>query len=137
MPALAIAQARLKIGYFTNFWTRLAKIRSTVNEGSRLFIEANPTYSEPEQLKIVRYAGEFLTVQAWRIISWRAQEEELQRAEGLSGLYSGAEGDYRESLRALEEKAKEEAFLSARRVVKVITEYFKLSSSDSAEFFLP
>lgn len=85
--------------------------------------------------RVASYNMEFLIVQAYRIIVWRTQPEQLAKANtsGINTSYN----TYVARLRALKDTAEKEAFQASRRVLSTIGELMRANRQETAEFFLP
>jgi hypothetical protein len=131
--ALAIAQPRLKLEFFDKFFADLDKCRSVVNDTIRIAREIK--VQVPDIVRVLEYNLEFLIVQAYRIIAWRHQPEQLAKAD-VSGVDTSYH-IYTAKLQELKQSSEHAAFNAGRRVLNTINNLMKFSSAEAAEFFLP
>lgn len=133
MTALAIAQPRLKLDFFEKFFSELETCRSTLLDSLRVANELGVKI--PDITKVLEYNLEFLIVQAYRIIMWRNQPEQLAKAN-ISGVET-SHRTYAAKLQELKQFAENASFQAGRRVLNTINNLMKYSTSEAAEFFLP
>ena len=124
----------LSLDFFDNgsFFEYLGKCRSTLAEA--LSIAADRRITPPVIATALAHNLDYLVLQAHRVISWRAEAEQLARAKAAESSQNYAA--YHLRLLELYAQSDAEVFSASRRVVDRLQSL--LTDSDSAEqTFLP
>lgn len=113
-----MAKSRLRIDFFDSFYMSMSAARAVIVQAIRLHeVSGNPR-PPPDQAMVLRYCIELVVAQTHRVILWRCQPAQLQKAAAAAiGEWPDT---YEVRLRALALRSQEETFQSARRVMAII-----------------